>query len=115
MEARDSAGLDDVSIVRIEQLYPFPGEALAIRLKRMTNLETVVWAQEEPRNNGAWFFVESLIEESLDEAGHKGMRPRRSEEHTSELQSLMRTSYAVFCLKKKTTFSIHIAFTSTDH
>ena len=76
MEARDSAGLDDVSVVRIEQLYPFPGEALAVRLKRMTNLECVVWAQEEPRNNGAWFFVESLIEESLGEAGHKGMRPR---------------------------------------
>src|SRR3546814_3053533 len=33
MEARDSAGLDDVSIVRIEQLYPFPGEALAIDRK----------------------------------------------------------------------------------
>src|SRR3546814_16172254 len=42
----------------------------------MTNLEEVVWAQEEPRNNGSWFFVESLIEESLNEAGHKGMRPR---------------------------------------
>src|SRR3546814_1273380 len=76
MEARDSAGLDDVSIVRIEQLYPFPGEALAIRLKRMTNLEEVVWAQEEPRTKGSWFFVESLIEESLNEAGHKGMRAR---------------------------------------
>ncbi|PAL20384.1 2-oxoglutarate dehydrogenase E1 component [Sphingopyxis sp. GW247-27LB] len=76
MEARDSAGLEDVSVVRIEQLYPFPGEALAVRLKRMTNLEAVVWAQEEPRNNGAWFFVESLIEESLHAAGHKGMRPR---------------------------------------
>src|SRR3546814_19970755 len=42
----------------------------------MKNLEDVVWAQEEPRNNGAWFFVESLIEDSLDAAGHKGMRPR---------------------------------------
>ena len=83
MEARDSAGLDDVSVVRIEQLYPFPGEALAVRLKRMKNLECVVWAQEEPRNNGAWFFVESLIEESLDEAGHKGMRPRYAGRHAA--------------------------------
>src|SRR3546814_7962206 len=33
--------------------------------------------------------------------GHEGERPMRSEEHTSELQSLMRISYAVFCLKKK--------------
>jgi 2-oxoglutarate dehydrogenase E1 component len=35
----------------------------------------VVWCQEEPRNNGGWFFVESLIEKALTEAGHKGMRP----------------------------------------
>lgn len=41
----------------------------------MKNLEEVVWAQEEPRNNGAWF-VEPLIEESLIDAGHKGMRAR---------------------------------------
>ncbi|MBL0769908.1 2-oxoglutarate dehydrogenase E1 component [Sphingopyxis sp. XHP0097] len=83
MEARDSAGLDDVSVVRVEQLYPFPGEALAIRLKRMKNLEALVWAQEEPRNNGAWFFVEELIEESLNEAGHKGMRPRYAGRHAA--------------------------------
>src|SRR3546814_19639501 len=76
MEARDSGGLGDVSVVRIEQLYPFPGDALSVRLKRMKNLEAVVWAQEEPRNNGAWFFVASLIEDTLEAAGHKGMRPR---------------------------------------
>ena len=76
MEARDAAGLGDTTVIRIEQIYPFPGEALAIRLKKMKNLEEVVWAQEEPRNNGAWFFVEPLIEESLIDAGHKGMRAR---------------------------------------
>ena len=48
MEARDAAELDDVSVLRLEQLYPFPGEPLAIRLARMTNLEEVVWCQEEP-------------------------------------------------------------------
>jgi 2-oxoglutarate dehydrogenase E1 component len=75
IEKRDEEKLKDVSIVRIEQLYPFPGEPLAIRLKRMKNLEEVVWCQEEPKNNGAWFFVESQIEAALSEAGHKGMRP----------------------------------------
>ncbi len=75
MEKRDEEGVDDVSIVRLEQLYPFPGEPLAVRLKRMTNLEEVVWCQEEPKNNGAWFFVESRIEDALIAAGHKGMRP----------------------------------------
>jgi 2-oxoglutarate dehydrogenase E1 component len=75
IEKRDEQGLDDVSIVRLEQLYPFPGEPLAARLKRMTALETVVWCQEEPKNNGAWFFVESKIEDALIAAGHAGMRP----------------------------------------
>jgi 2-oxoglutarate dehydrogenase E1 component len=76
MEARDSAGLEDVSILRIEQLYPFPGDPLAIRLKRMVNLEEVVWCQEEPRNNGAWFFVDPLIEETLIAAKCKPKRAR---------------------------------------
>jgi len=75
MQARDEAGLEDVSVVRIEQLYPFPGEPLAVRLKRMTNLKEIVWCQEEPKNNGAWFFVDRLIEESAVSAGHKGLRP----------------------------------------
>lgn len=75
IEARDAAGLDDVSIVRIEQLFPFPGDPLALRLGRMVNLEEVIWCQEEPRNNGSWFFVAERIEESLNAAGHTGMRP----------------------------------------
>ncbi|WP_341712765.1 2-oxoglutarate dehydrogenase E1 component [Erythrobacter sp.] len=75
MQARDEAGLDDVSVVRIEQLYPFPGEPLAVRLKRMTNLEEIVWCQEEPKNNGAWFFVDRAIEEAAEAAGKSGLRP----------------------------------------
>ena len=75
MERRDKEGLEDVSIVRIEQLYPFPGDPLAIRLKRMTNLEEIVWCQEEPKNNGAWFFVDRLIEQAAADAGKPGMRP----------------------------------------
>jgi 2-oxoglutarate dehydrogenase E1 component len=73
IEARDKAGSNDVSIVRIEQLYPFPAEPLVVRLKRMTNLEQVVWAQEEPRNQGYWHFVSELIEKALEEAG---VRPK---------------------------------------
>jgi 2-oxoglutarate dehydrogenase E1 component len=76
MEARDRAGDQNTQIVRIEQLYPFPSEPLVKRLKAMPKLKEVVWAQEEPRNNGAWFFVESQIEECLTEAGFAGMRPR---------------------------------------
>jgi len=76
MEARDEAGDKTTEIVRVEQLYPFPSEPLIKRLKAMPKLEELVWAQEEPLNNGAWFFVESLLECCLDEAGLKQMRPR---------------------------------------
>ncbi|MDE2406138.1 MAG: 2-oxoglutarate dehydrogenase E1 component [Sphingomonadales bacterium] len=76
MEARDAAGITDTQIVRIEQLYPFPGEPLKVRLEKMPNLEEVVWCQEEPRNNGSWFFVEPLIEEALVSANCKVTRPR---------------------------------------
>ncbi len=75
MEARDAERIDDVSIIRIEQLYPFPGDPLAVRLKRMTNLKDVVWCQEEPKNNGSWFFVQNQIEDALTAAGHTGKRP----------------------------------------
>ncbi len=75
LESRDKEGLEDVSIVRLEQLYPFPGEPLAKRLSRMSGLQEVVWCQEEPKNNGAWFFVEHQIEAALAAAGHAGMRP----------------------------------------
>ncbi len=75
MEKRNSEGLEHVSIVRVEQLYPFPGEALVKRLQRLTALEEVVWCQEEPRNNGAWFFVEGHLEEAMNAAGLTGKRP----------------------------------------
>ena len=65
IEARDAAGGNDTQIVRVEQLYPFPGDAIAERVAKMPNLEEIVWAQEEPKNNGYWFFVEPLIEEAL--------------------------------------------------
>jgi len=79
MEARDGAVAKgapaDTEIIRIEQLYPFPSEPLIKRLQALSGLTDLVWAQEEPKNNGAWSFVEHLIECCLSEAGHK-LRPR---------------------------------------
>jgi 2-oxoglutarate dehydrogenase E1 component len=76
MEARDAAGDLGVEIIRIEQLYPFPAEPLVKRLRAMPKLEELVWAQEEPRNSGAWQFAEDRLEECLTEAGHKDKRAR---------------------------------------
>ena len=74
-DARDAAGDKATTIVRIEQIYPFPSEALVARIKRMPKLQTLVWCQEEPKNNGAWFFVEPLLEECLAAAKAKPKRP----------------------------------------
>ena len=76
MEARDTAGDKTTEIIRMEQLYPFPGDPLVKRLKAMPKLEELVWAQEEPKNNGAWHFVEDELEECLIEAGFQGKRAR---------------------------------------
>jgi 2-oxoglutarate dehydrogenase E1 component len=73
IEARDAAGDLGVEILRIEQLYPFPSEPLVKRLRAMANLKDLIWAQEEPKNNGAWFFVEDLLGQCLTDAGFKGM------------------------------------------
>jgi len=83
MEARNAAEITDTQVIRLEQLYPFPGEPLAERLARMPNLEHVVWCQEEPKNNGAWFFVEPLIEDSLKAAKCKVGRARYAGRHAS--------------------------------
>jgi 2-oxoglutarate dehydrogenase E1 component len=60
-EAREAAGIDDVYLMRLEQLYPFPARALISELSRFPEAE-IVWAQEEPKNMGAWSFAEPNIE-----------------------------------------------------
>ncbi len=55
LEARRAQELTDVAIVRMEQLYPFPREALVELMKRYPNAKQVVWCQEEPRNQGSWY------------------------------------------------------------
>ncbi len=54
-EKRRETELDNVAIIRIEQLYPFPDNQLHEALSAYKNLETLVWCQEEPQNQGAWY------------------------------------------------------------
>ena len=62
---REEKGSDDVAIVRVEQLYPFPHKAFATELKKYPNATEVVWTQDEPQNQGAWFFVQHYIHENM--------------------------------------------------
>ncbi|WP_293762217.1 2-oxoglutarate dehydrogenase E1 component [uncultured Aquitalea sp.] len=61
--ARKEKGLeDDIAIVRVEQLYPFPTEQVAAELARYTQAKEVMWVQEEPRNQGAWYQIRHRLE-----------------------------------------------------
>ena len=61
LEERDARGIDDVYILRVEQFYPFPAQAMVKELKRFPNAD-YVWCQEEPKNQGGWTFMEPNIE-----------------------------------------------------
>ena len=54
---RREAGLRHVALIRVEQLYPFPEEEIRAALKAYPKAVEICWAQEEPRNQGSWFFM----------------------------------------------------------
>ncbi len=57
LERRRKAGKDNIALIRVEQLYPFPAKQISAQLERYPNLKRVVWCQEESKNQGAWRFV----------------------------------------------------------
>jgi len=73
---REEKGSDDVAIIRVEQLYPFPHKAFATELKKYPNATEVVWTQDEPQNQGAWFFVQHYIHENMLEGQKLGYSGR---------------------------------------
>ncbi|MGH6719874.1 MAG: 2-oxoglutarate dehydrogenase E1 component, partial [Alphaproteobacteria bacterium] len=74
-DARDAAGLKDTTMLRLEQIAPFPAEALGEELAKYPRAE-IVWCQEEPANMGAWTYVAPRIEQVLARLGRSGARPR---------------------------------------
>ncbi|HEX2012096.1 MAG TPA: 2-oxoglutarate dehydrogenase E1 component, partial [Roseateles sp.] len=66
----------DVAILRVEQLYPFPHKAFAAELKKYPNASDIVWCQDEPQNQGAWFFVQHYIHENMVEGQKLGYAGR---------------------------------------
>jgi 2-oxoglutarate dehydrogenase E1 component len=74
-DEREKRGVDDIYLLRIEQLYPFPTKALMMELTRFKQAE-IVWCQEEPRNMGGWVFVDIFLEWVLNQIGAKHRRAR---------------------------------------
>ena len=57
LKAREERRADHVALLRLEQLYPFPARELLAAIQRYGPSVELVWAQEEPRNMGAWRFI----------------------------------------------------------
>jgi 2-oxoglutarate dehydrogenase E1 component len=75
LEELEKRGQKEVYLLRLEQLYPFPERVLAAELARFKQAE-LVWCQEEPRNMGAWSFLEPRLERVLGSVGALHPRPR---------------------------------------
>ena len=58
---RRARNIEDIAIIRLEQLYPFPHEEFAAEMKRYPNAKSVIWAQEEPGNQGAWHRIQHYL------------------------------------------------------
>jgi len=72
LEARRKAEISNVALVRLEQLYPFPYDAMTEAVQHYPNAKSIVWCQEEPRNQGAWRSNRHRIERVLP-AGVSGV------------------------------------------
>ena len=61
LEARREAEEEKVAIIRLEQLYPFPEEECARQIAAYPNIKEVIWCQEEPMNQGAWYSMQHRL------------------------------------------------------
>jgi 2-oxoglutarate dehydrogenase E1 component len=76
VKAREAKKSKDTAIIRIEQLYPFPHKAFAAELKKYPNATELIWTQDEPQNQGAWFFIQHNIHENMYEGQKLGYSGR---------------------------------------
>jgi 2-oxoglutarate dehydrogenase E1 component len=80
VEGREAAGIDDVAIVRVEQLYPFNSTLFRRIVEPYLGAEAVVWVQEETKNRGAWSFMLPILQENFPdhEIAYAGREPSAS-------------------------------------
>ena len=98
LEARRVNGIYDIAILRIEQIYPFPGDRLDELISQYTSTNELIWCQEEPKNQGAWDFSKVRIPAFLNprwQLGYAGREPSSAPAvgsaklHTREQQELI--------------------------
>ncbi|MBV6306459.1 2-oxoglutarate dehydrogenase E1 component [Candidimonas humi] len=103
VHARKEAGRGDVAILRVEQLYPFAHKAFQAELQKYSKAKEVVWVQDEPQNQGAWFYVQHHLYENMAEGqrlGYSGRPPSASPavgylaKHQEQQKSLIEAALA---------------------
>ena len=72
-QEREQLGLDDVLILRLEQLYPYPAKGIAYNLDPYRSAKEIIWCQEEAKNMGAWYYVAPKLQEQLREMGFENI------------------------------------------
>lgn len=65
LEARRSRGIDNIAIIRLEQIHPFPLAELKVQVASYPNAVEVVWCQEEPKNQGCWYQISYYLGKTL--------------------------------------------------
>ncbi|MCB1070870.1 MAG: 2-oxoglutarate dehydrogenase E1 component [Kiritimatiellae bacterium] len=92
LEARRERKIDNIAIIRVEQLYPFPQEQISQVLRAYPKAQDVCWAQEEPQNQGAWYSVQHAVrlcmreDQELNYAGRKAMAAPAGGDYKRHLQ-----------------------------
>ena len=101
LSARRDRDITDVAIVRVEQLYPFPRRRLRELLDQYANAHEIVWCQEEPRNQGAWYQIQHhlrALKHGDQSLGYAGRSPSASPAcgyarlHRAQQQALVNTA-----------------------
>ncbi|WP_442592734.1 2-oxoglutarate dehydrogenase E1 component [Parapusillimonas sp. JC17] len=103
VNARNDAGRNDVAILRIEQLYPFAHKAFQAELQKYTNAKEVMWVQDEPQNQGPWFYIQHHLYENMTEGQKLGYAGRSASaspavgylaKHQEQQRALLEQAYA---------------------
>ncbi|PLC51221.1 2-oxoglutarate dehydrogenase E1 component [Pollutimonas subterranea] len=76
VHARKEAGRTDVAILRVEQLYPFAHKAFQAELHKYVNAKEIVWVQDEPQNQGPWFYIQHHLYENMADGQKLGYAGR---------------------------------------
>src|SRR5690625_443437 len=103
IKTREEEGRDDIAILRIEQLYPFAHKSFNAELSKYKNATEVVWVQDEPQNQGPWFYIQHHLFENMSKGqklGYAGRAPSASPavgylaKHNEQQRALLEQAFA---------------------